>query len=174
MQLRCSNCTTWSKGTLNVQSTSANLIYAYGDTAPSNPSSSLSSFTQHTDHGNFQLNLKVAQTTSNSAPLLSGQSTQGGHSGSLSERQWVLKPLNSLIVDHSSSWNINGIDLGSFIPSRRDHYQIFRQNSIKCSRNTSNHSNRNPSPSPCSRRSRSLPRQRSSIYHLPYYPPHTI
>lgn len=94
VQLKCSNCTTWSTGKLNVQSTAADFVYAYGDSPPNSPSNPGSSFPQHVDHGGFALNLKNAQTTSTAAPTITGQpSSSGGHVGGLSERQWVLKTL---------------------------------------------------------------------------------
>jgi len=94
VQLKCSNCTTWSAGKLNVQSTAADFVYAYGDSPPASPANSGSSFPQHVDHGEFALNLKDAQTTSATAPTITGQPSSGGEKlGGLSERQWVLKTL---------------------------------------------------------------------------------
>lgn len=97
VQFKCSNCTVWSRGKLDIQSAAANFIYAYGTGAPTNPSSPSSGFPQHAEHGNFQLNLKLAQTASNAAPQISGQAkpANGGKTGGLSERQWVLLTSNS-------------------------------------------------------------------------------
>jgi hypothetical protein len=71
VSFRCSNCTTWSVGELDVQSTSADLIYAYGETAPMDPSNPNSDFLIHTYSGNFNLDLKAAQmiSTNSTTPL---------------------------------------------------------------------------------------------------------
>jgi len=88
VQLKCSGCTRWTTGSLNIQSTSADFIYSYSSNAPSNPAIASSSFTQHDDHGNFKLNLKSAQTvTATAPPPLS--STAPSTSGGLSSRQKV-------------------------------------------------------------------------------------
>src|SRR6266496_5399127 len=91
--LKCYNCTAWSEGKLDIQSTTANFIYAYGSTAPKNPSNFDSSFSQHDDHGNFKLNLKSAITTSNSPPLIGGEQKSTGSTGGLTQRQKVSNSL---------------------------------------------------------------------------------
>ena len=125
VQLKCSDCTVWSTGTLDIQSTSANFIYAYGTTGPSNPSNPESPFPQHYDHGNFNLNLKSAVTNSNSAPLIGGQKSTSS-TGGLTERQKVYNFGNVLSLDHSYSRNYDGSYLGYFVPTRSSHHQIFR------------------------------------------------
>ena len=74
VELKCSNCTVWTTGKLDIQSTNADFIYAYSTTAPTQLSNPDSFFQQHTDHGNFQLNLKSAITTTapTGAPALTG------------------------------------------------------------------------------------------------------
>ena len=93
VQLRCSSCTTWSGGgKLDIQSTSGNFIYAYGNQQPATPDVPTSSFTQHLDHGNFNLNLKAAQVNANTAPTITGAAKSSGSSGGLfglSQRQLV-------------------------------------------------------------------------------------
>jgi hypothetical protein len=116
-------------GKLNIQSTSADFIYAYGDTTPSDPSSPLSPFLEHVDHGDFNLNLKTAQTNSISPPSLGGNNSTStsGSSGGLSERQWVILTLwSELIIDRSYSRGFDGFDLGHSIPTRSSLHQILQ------------------------------------------------
>jgi hypothetical protein len=126
VQLKCSDCTVWSTGSLDIQLTSANLIYAYSGTAPSNPSSPGSPFLQHDDHGNFNLNLKSAITSSNTAPVIAGQQKSTGSTGGLSERQKVHSLGNVLTLDYYHSRNFDGTYLGYFVPTRSCYHQIFR------------------------------------------------
>jgi Cytochrome domain of cellobiose dehydrogenase len=63
--LRCSNCTEWSGGNLDINSTSADFIYAYGEIPPENPANPDSDFFIHIDTGNFNLNLQDAQSLTN-------------------------------------------------------------------------------------------------------------
>ena len=63
VELKCSNCTVWTKGKLDISSQKANFIYAYSSNAPAQLSNVDSSFQQHDDYGNFQLNLVSAVTT---------------------------------------------------------------------------------------------------------------
>lgn len=87
VQLQCSNCTTWTGGSVDIESSSGSFIWAYGETAPSDPSNPASPFQQHQDHGNFKLNLKAAQTNSNNPPTISVGSSDGLFG--LSHRQLV-------------------------------------------------------------------------------------
>jgi Cytochrome domain of cellobiose dehydrogenase len=89
VQLKCSNCTTWPTGNLNIKSTSADFIYAYGTTAPASPANSGSSFLQHVSNGGFTLNLVSAQSSSTTAPTLTGSKSSSSEGGGLTERQWV-------------------------------------------------------------------------------------
>ena len=77
VELKCSNCTVWTTGKLDIQSTNANFIYAYSTTAPLQLANVNSVFQKHNDNGNFQLNLKNAITTTapTGAPALSGTTT---------------------------------------------------------------------------------------------------
>jgi len=86
VQIKCSNCTTWPGGNLNVKSTSADFIYAYGTTAPASPANSGSSFLQHVGNGGFTLDLVKAQSSSTTAPTITGGASSGG---GLTQRQWV-------------------------------------------------------------------------------------
>lgn len=126
VQLNCSDCTVWSTGKLDIQSTSADFIYAYATSGPFNPSSSSSGFPQHDDHGNFNLNLKSAITNSNSAPVIGGPETSKGSTGGLTERQKAYNFGNVLTLDYSYSRNFDGSYLGYPVPTRSCHHQIFR------------------------------------------------
>jgi hypothetical protein len=95
VQFKCSNCTTWSVGKLNVQSTAADFIYAYGDTPPTTPSNPDSPFEEHVDHGDFTLNMKNAQTSSAAPPTITSAPKSSG--GGLSERQWVTTSTETLV-----------------------------------------------------------------------------
>jgi cellobiose dehydrogenase (acceptor) len=91
VELECTNCTTWSTGKLDIESTSGNFIYAYGNQEPATPNVPTSTFTQHLDHGNFNLNLKAAQVNNNVAPTITGSATKssGVSVFGLSQRQLV-------------------------------------------------------------------------------------
>lgn len=93
VELKCSNCTIWTAGKLDIQATNANFIYAYSTTPPSQLSDPNSGFQKHDSNGNFQLNLKNAITTSAStgAPAVVGSTTA---KGGLSQRQIVLSRFN--------------------------------------------------------------------------------
>jgi cellobiose dehydrogenase (acceptor) len=91
VQFQCSNCTTWSGGSLDLNSTSADFIYAWGNMEPLEPSESNSTFFIHVDYGNFKLNLKSAQTglsTTNGTTSLNFTTVHGARQ-SLTRRQKV-------------------------------------------------------------------------------------
>ena len=67
-EVRCSNCTKWSGGSIDLESTSANFIYAYGETAPEDPGNPNSDFFIHVDSGNFNLDLQNARVSPNTTP----------------------------------------------------------------------------------------------------------
>jgi hypothetical protein len=98
VEIKCSNCTSWPTGKLNVQSNAADFIYAYSSTPPSKLSDPSSSFTQHDDHGNFKLNLVTAITNDGAVPTLTPVASTGG----LSTRQKVFPILSPLTVRLSS------------------------------------------------------------------------
>jgi len=105
IQLKCTNCTQWSTGNLNLESVSANMIWAYGTTAPSNPSQSSSSFTQHTDNGVFNLNLQQAATTSTTPPTIhSSSSTTSSGSTDWFEGRHLVQPLANRLIGRSFSF----------------------------------------------------------------------
>lgn len=89
VELKCSNCTVWRTGKLDISSTAANFIYAYSTTAPQQLSNPNSPFQQHNDHGDFKLNLQSATTTTapTGAPALTGSTNP---KGGLSQRQIVI------------------------------------------------------------------------------------
>jgi cellobiose dehydrogenase (acceptor) len=92
VQIQCSGCTTWSGGSLNTHSTSADFIYASGASGPSDPSNPSSSFPKHDDYGYFKLSLTGAQstTTANAAPPVNTSEPNPTNSGvSLTNRQKV-------------------------------------------------------------------------------------
>lgn len=134
--LRCSNCTVWSKGKLNTQSTAASFIYSYGNIEPTNPGSNLSSFEQHVDYGNFEMNLQSAVSKSASPPTIAGKGSTGSSSSGLTSRQWVLSRHGSLTIDHFNSWLSDGYRMGDHLPSRGHHHQIPREPYIQCTQKT--------------------------------------
>ena len=77
-QLRLSNSTTWSAGSLNIDSSDAPIIWAYGTNSPSNPSSPSSDFTQHRAEGQFSLNMKAAQVQEASPSTTTAEATASG------------------------------------------------------------------------------------------------
>ena len=171
MQLECSNCTAWSTGKLDIESTSGNFIYAYGNEEPATPNVPTSTFTEHVDHGNFNLNLKAAQVNTDAAPTITGssKSSSGFNVFGLSERQFVSSLLKRMVAngkDYSDPRGVDGIDLGYFVPARSSHNQVPRQHDQKCRRKTSIRTNQCPFPPTPSRRNRSLPRLGPSIHRI--------
>jgi len=71
---------------LDIQSSSADFIYAYGIIEPSNPSSPNSTFYIHEDYGNFNLNLLQAQKGTHNSTITTPDPEEEFHSG-LSLRQ---------------------------------------------------------------------------------------
>lgn len=62
VQLHLSNSTTWvNSGSLDIGSSGAPVIWAYGSSAPSNPSDPNSDFQEHDDKGTFTINMQSAQ-----------------------------------------------------------------------------------------------------------------
>lgn len=61
-QLQLSNSTTWvNSGSLDIGSSDASVIWAYGSSAPSNPSNPNSDFQEHDGKGTFSINMVSAQ-----------------------------------------------------------------------------------------------------------------
>jgi hypothetical protein len=82
-QLKLTNATSWSNsGSLNINSNSAGVIWAYGSSAPSNPSNSASNFQQHRSMGTFSIDMKAAQVqeaaATSASPSQSGASESSG------------------------------------------------------------------------------------------------
>ena len=65
IQIRCSNCTEWSSGSLDLESTAADFIWAYSGMPPVDPANSSSDFEIHADYGNFDINLQSARMSTN-------------------------------------------------------------------------------------------------------------
>ena len=168
VQLKCSGCTKWTTGNLNVQSTSANLIYAWCSQPPFTPSDPNSGFDQHDDHGNFNLNLKAAQTTTATAPppLTNTPTSSGG----LSYRQKVYICLNDINLDYLDPRVDNGFRLGRFVPYRRNHHPLPRQSHFKRSHETPYRPSLDPPPPRHRSRNRYLPSLGPPIHSVPYPP----
>jgi hypothetical protein len=92
--LRCSNCTEWSGGNLDLNSTSANFIYAYGGMAPEDPENPNSDFFIHIYAGNFSLNLQDAQGLTNTT-LPSPETASTGFSTRQKVDLWMYVSLSS-------------------------------------------------------------------------------
>ena len=75
VQLKCSGCTSWSGGSLDVLSISAEFMYASAPTGPSDPSNPTSSFPQHNDYGTFNLDLTSAYVSSSASTNIASTST---------------------------------------------------------------------------------------------------
>jgi hypothetical protein len=60
---QCTNCRTWSDGSLNVDSTSQNMIWALGPTGTLESNDVSATITQHERYNLFDLNLKAATGT---------------------------------------------------------------------------------------------------------------
>lgn len=82
-QLQLSNATTWvDSGSLDIESSDAGIIWAFGTNAPSDPSDPTSDFEQHRSQGTFSIDMKSAQvaqqsTTSSSASPTDPSGTTG-------------------------------------------------------------------------------------------------
>ncbi|MCJ1306759.1 hypothetical protein MMC25_000402 [Agyrium rufum] len=88
--VRCSNCESWSGGTLQVTSTTANFIWAYKGGNEISSNSQSVNLVQHDDMGNFQLDLTVGTggnslnpfaDSSNATASNSTGTTTGGDGG---------------------------------------------------------------------------------------------
>ena len=67
IELQCSNCTEWSGGTLDLESSTAGFIYAYGGITPVDPANPNSDFFIHAGYGNFDVDLQNARISSNTS-----------------------------------------------------------------------------------------------------------
>ena len=77
-ELSLSNATTWQdSGFLDITSQQADVIWALGTSAPSDPSNPDSDFQRHDYDGTFTIDMSAAQTTGNT-----GGSSTGSSSGS--------------------------------------------------------------------------------------------
>ena len=65
VDLKLENVTSWGNGhTLDIDSSSAGVVWAYGTNPPTDPGNSASDFQQHLLMGVFSINMKSAQMTS--------------------------------------------------------------------------------------------------------------
>jgi hypothetical protein len=119
--IKCSNCTKWSGGKLDLQSTSADFIYAYGLQTPLNPSNPSSDFFIHISNGKFKLNLQKSRINGTNATTQ--PAIEGAPSGGLKYRQKVVI-LSLLIIGHSNTRSINGFGLGNYVSTWSGDHQI--------------------------------------------------
>ncbi|KAF4864256.1 Cellobiose dehydrogenase [Colletotrichum siamense] len=77
----CTNCASWSGGSMSLNSASTNWIAAWKSGSAINSASNSQSIQQHDDHSSFTLDLTSATVSSDSNPF-TGASTGGNGSGS--------------------------------------------------------------------------------------------
>ncbi|KAK1730858.1 hypothetical protein CaCOL14_002942 [Colletotrichum acutatum] len=82
--VRCTNCASWSSGSMSLNSASSSWIAAWKSGSAINSASTSQSIQQHDEHTNFNLDLTQAtvQTDSNPFTTNSGNSGNGSGSGS--------------------------------------------------------------------------------------------
>jgi len=82
-ELSLSNATTWQdSGFIDITSQQADVIWALGTSAPSDPSNPESDFQRHDYDGTFTIDMAAAQTTDNTAGSSSGSSPSNATGGS--------------------------------------------------------------------------------------------
>lgn len=78
-QLQLKNVTSWGhSGSLNINSNSAGVVWAYGSSAPTDPSNPFSNFQQHRTRGTFSIDMKSAQFTDTTSVAASGTASLTG------------------------------------------------------------------------------------------------
>ncbi|KAK2026248.1 integral membrane protein [Colletotrichum zoysiae] len=77
----CTNCASWSSGTMALNSATSSWIAAWKSGSAINSASNSQSIQQHDDHSNFNLDLTKATVQTDSNPF-EGTSSGGGSSGS--------------------------------------------------------------------------------------------
>jgi cellobiose dehydrogenase (acceptor) len=107
-QLQLSNATTWvNSGTLDISSSDAGVIWAYGDNPPSNPSDPSSDFQQHSAQGTFSIDMKSAQVSQqNSSPASASSTNTTGTTDDPKTGTNAIQPPQ--IIGNSSSHNTQG------------------------------------------------------------------
>ncbi|KAK0618260.1 hypothetical protein B0T17DRAFT_592096 [Bombardia bombarda] len=80
--IKCSNCETWSAGTLDLTSTSSNWVSAWRSGSSLATTDTNAVISQHDDTQQFGLDLTQLTTTSDSNPFLQDSTTDGGNSSS--------------------------------------------------------------------------------------------
>ncbi|RMZ78797.1 hypothetical protein DV738_g3600, partial [Chaetothyriales sp. CBS 135597] len=80
--VRCDNCLSWTGGTMDPKSTSANWIWAIKSGNPLNDASTSASFGIHDSRGEFTLDLTSGTGGSSSNPFIASTTSSGGNSSS--------------------------------------------------------------------------------------------
>jgi hypothetical protein len=97
VQLKCSNCTLWTGGHLDIFSTATDLMWASAPNGQSDPSDLSSVFPKHKDYGTFKMNMTAARgSTSTFSPTINTSLPNSPNSdGGITMRQGVF---------HTTSW----------------------------------------------------------------------
>lgn len=83
--IKCSNCESWSGGTMDFSATNGNWIYAYQSSGgPKNSNDQSASIRQHNEHATFTWDFASAKGGNSANPLISTNSGSGTASGTQS------------------------------------------------------------------------------------------
>jgi hypothetical protein len=83
--VRCANCNSWSTGSMSLQDSTSDWLYAYHQGSPINSDDTNAVIPQHDRHGNFQWDLSRATGGSSPNPFTSAATTT---SSSSSTNEW--------------------------------------------------------------------------------------
>ena len=110
-QLQLSNSTSWvDSGSLDIGSSAAAIIWAYGKSAPSNPSNPTSDFLEHRDEGTFSIDMKSAQVVQQGSASGSPAATATGATGNGTTTSLSLPSAPTITGDSYSSTSIGLTD----------------------------------------------------------------
>lgn len=83
--VRCANCNSWSTGSMSLQDSSSNWLYAYRQGSPINSDDTNAVISQHDRNGNFQWDLSRAAGGSSPNPFTASATTTTNSSSSSNE-----------------------------------------------------------------------------------------
>jgi hypothetical protein len=189
-QLKLTNATSWSNsGSLNINSDTAGIVWAFGTSAPSNPSNSGSNFQQHRSRGTFSIDMKAAQVqeavasqsgasatsgvaspTLIAAPTITGAIVPTDNGTGLTHRDKVSHLKTRLTSDYYCTWSHHGLVFCHSFPPRCNHHPFLGRLPPRPNKTPLHNPNHHLPRCPISNGSRSLSLPRHPIHPIPYAP----
>jgi hypothetical protein len=100
--VRCTNCNSWSTGSMSLQDSTSDWLYAYHQGSPINSDDTNAIISQHDRHGNFQWDLSRATGGSNPNPFTSAATTANSSSSTNEWQQMSTQSQNRYAQAHGA------------------------------------------------------------------------